>query len=163
MESVAAGDEGALATLVDRHGPRLHAFLVRLIQDQTEAEDLVQETWVRIARSANSFNPSRRFRPWVYGIALNLARDLHRKRRVRSRAPVDPPAPRTDTSPLERLDLRGRLARLPDQLREVLMLRYYEGMNEAEMAEALGVPRGTVKSRLHAAVRALKLGYGEQS
>jgi RNA polymerase sigma-70 factor (ECF subfamily) len=55
--------------------------------------------------------------------------------------------------------LRDRLARLPERQREVLVLRYYDGLDEAEMAEALGVPRGTVKSRLHGAIRALRQGW----
>ncbi len=159
MTAVAArADERALATLVDRHGERLYAFLARTTGDPVEAEDLVQETWIRIARAAPRFDPRRRFRPWAYGIAANLARDLHRRRRVRRERTPEPatdPAP-TTPGPVERLDLRERLARLPGRLHEVIVLRYVEGFDEAETAAALGIPRGTVKSRLHAALRALR-------
>lgn len=159
MAAVAArADERALTTLVDRHAARLHAFLARMTGEPVEAEDLLQETWIRIARGARRFDRRRRFRPWAYGIAANLARDLHRRRRVRreraQEAAPDPPADRT--SPLERIDLGTRLARLPDRLRAVVVMRYIEGFDEAETAAALGIPRGTVKSRLHAAIRALR-------
>jgi RNA polymerase sigma-70 factor (ECF subfamily) len=60
---------------------------------------------------------------------------------------------------VERIDMRERLARLPERLREVLVLRYFDGLDEAEMAVALGIPRGTVKSRLHGALRALRDGW----
>jgi RNA polymerase sigma-70 factor (ECF subfamily) len=165
MAAVARGDEHALASLIDRHAPRLHGFLVRLARDRDDADDLLQDTWVRVARGAPTFDPSRRVRPWLYGIAANLARDLHRRRGVRVRAAHDgtrevaAASQRAAFRPLERLDLRERLARLPERMREVLVLRFYEGLDEAEMAEALGVPRGTVKSRLHGAIRELRRGW----
>lgn len=162
MTAVARGEERALATLVERHAARLHVFLVRIAGSRDDADDLLQDTWVRVARGAASFDPRRRARPWMYGIASNLARDLHRRRHVRLRAAqahrVAPP-PELGFRPLERIDLRERLARLPDRLREVLMLRFYADLDEAEMAEALGIPRGTVKSRLHGALRELRRGW----
>jgi RNA polymerase sigma-70 factor (ECF subfamily) len=72
---------------------------------------------------------------------------------------MHPPAT-SDTDAVDRRELRERIAELPENLRAVLLLRYYEAMNEAEMAEVLGVPRGTIKSRLHAALRRLRAGYG---
>jgi len=162
MAAVARGEERALATLVERHAARLHAFLVRIAGSRDEADDLLQDTWVRVARGAPSFDPRRRARPWMYGIAANLARDHHRRRQVRARAAQEErqaPPPEKGFRPLERIDLRARLARLPDRLREVLMLRFYADLDEAEMAEALGIPRGTVKSRLHGALRELRRGW----
>jgi len=162
MAGVARGEERALAMLVERHAARLHAFLVRVAGSRDDADDLLQETWVRVARGAPSFDVRRRARPWLYGIAANLARDLARRRSVRRRAaelersvPPEPPRFR----PLERLELRDRLARLPDRLREVLVLRFFDDLDEAEMAEALGIPKGTVKSRLHGAIRELRRGW----
>lgn len=165
MAAVARGDEGALGILVGRYGARLHAHLARLAGSADDADDLLQETWLRVARSAHAYEPGRPLRPWLYGIASNLARDLHRRRAVRGRHALerraaDPPPAR---SPLERIDLGRRLARLPDRLREVVLLRYYEDLSEAEMAEALGVPRGTVKSRLHGAIRELKRGWRDEA
>lgn len=162
MAAVARGDERALGVLVDRHAVRLHAFLVRAAGSRDDADDLLQDTWIRAARGASSFDPRRRARPWLYGIAANLARDLHRRRSVRVRAAHaerSEPAPEPAFRPLERIDLRAQLARLPDRLREVLMLRFYADLDEAEMAEALGIPKGTVKSRLHGALRELRRGW----
>ena len=165
MACVARGDERALSTLVERHAGRMHAHLVRMTGNGEDAEDLLQETWLRVARAARSFDPSRTVRPWLFGIASNLARDLHRRRAVRRRLASEvgrqvEPAP---GRPLETLALRDRVGRLPDRLREVLWLRYYEDLSEEEMADALGIPRGTVKSRLHGAIRELKRGWEDPS
>ena len=165
MAAVARGEERALGALVERHAVRLHAFLVRAAGTRDDADDLLQDTWIRVARGAPTFDPRRRARPWLYGIAANLARDHHRRRSVRLRAAHEErnaPAPeRAVFRPLERIDLRDRLGRLPDRLREVLMLRFYADLDEAEMAEALGIPKGTVKSRLHGAIRELRRGWEE--
>lgn len=158
MAAVARGDERALGALVDRHAVRLHAHLVRVCGSRDDADDLLQETWLRVARAARTYRAGRPVRPWLYGIASNLANDHWRRRAVRSRAPATmlaEPAPRA-LGAAEGLALRERVSRLPERLREVVWLRYYAGLDEAEMAEALGIPRGTVKSRLHAAIRGLQ-------
>ncbi len=163
MAAVASGDETALAALIDRYAASVHAYLLRHSGNREDADDLLQETWVRVARSARSFDTARRFRSWIYGIATNLARDLFRRRMTRERAlrtlAMNPPAT-SGADSADRGELRERIAELPDNMRAVLLLRYYEGMSEAEMAETLGVPRGTIKSRLHAALRRLRGGYG---
>jgi RNA polymerase sigma-70 factor (ECF subfamily) len=164
MAAVARGDERALGALIDRHAARLHGFLVRVAGDRDDADDLLQETWIRVARGARTFDVARRVRPWLYGIAANLARDLHRRRAVRARAAREErsaaaTAPAPAFRPVDGMDLRARLARLPDRLREALVLRFYEGLDEAEMAEALGIPKGTVKSRVHGAIRELRRGW----
>jgi len=163
MAAVASGDETALAALIDRYAASVHAYLLRHSGNREDADDLLQETWVRIARSARSFDTARRFRSWLYGIATNLARDLFRRRMTRERALRDlatHPSPASGADPVDRRELRERIAELPENLRAVLLLRYYEEMSEAEMAEILDVPRGTIKSRLHAALRRLRGGYG---
>jgi RNA polymerase sigma-70 factor (ECF subfamily) len=163
MAAVASGDETALTALIDRYAANVHAYLLRHCGIREDADDLLQETWVRVARSAKSFDTARRFRSWIYGIASNLVRDGFRRRITKERALRElstyPPAePGADS--VDRGELRERVAELPENMRAVLLLRYYEGMSEAEMAEALDVPRGTVKSRLHAALRRLRGEYG---
>jgi RNA polymerase sigma-70 factor (ECF subfamily) len=163
MTAVASGDETALAALIDRYAANVHAYLLRHSGNRDDADDLLQETWVRVARSAQRFDTARRFRSWIYGIATNQARDLFRRRMTRERALRDlaahPPAA-SGANSVDRGELRERIAELPENMRAVLLLRYYEGMSEAEMAEILDVPRGTIKSRLHAALRRLRGGYG---
>ncbi len=165
MQAVARGDEAALGELLARHGTPLHAYLARLCGDAAEAEDLAQESWLRIVRSAMAFDPSRRFRAWAYGIATNVARDRFRRVRARGGSHVRLDAARVgagapEARSIARVDLRGRLTELPERLRQALVLRYYDGMTEPEIAETLGIARGTVKSRLHAAVAALRRGLG---
>ena len=163
MRAVGQGDEHALASLVERYAARIHAFLTRVTGDRDDADDLLQDTWMRVARGARGFDTARLVRPWLYGIAANLARDLHRRRAVRLRAVQQGNVGSGEAAPafrpVDRLDLRERLARLPERLREVLVMRYFDGLDEAEMAEALGIPRGTVKSRLHGAIRELRQGW----
>jgi RNA polymerase sigma-70 factor (ECF subfamily) len=164
MRAVAGGDEVALTALIDRHSARVHAFLLRYSGNRADADDLLQETWVRVARAAQSFDAARRFRSWLYGIATHLARDQFRRRSAKERAlralATQPRAQQRDA--LDRAELHERIAELPDSMRAVLQLRYFESMGEAEMAEALGIPRGTVKSRLHAALRELRIRYGQR-
>jgi len=167
MAAVAAGDEAALALLIDRYADRVHAYLVRHSGNRDDADDLLQETWVRVARSAKSFDTAKRFRSWVYGIATNLARDLFRRRttkqialRAIAQTSARDPGPDRVEDLVAGRELRDRIAELPEAMRAVVLLRYYEGMSEAEMAEILEVPSGTIKSRLNAALRKLRGAYG---
>jgi RNA polymerase sigma-70 factor (ECF subfamily) len=162
MVRVQAGDPQALSALIDRWRGPLYAFLWRRAGDG--ADDLFQESWIRVARARDRFDRSRRFSTWLFQIANNLCRDRWRRidarRRaldalrdethVTGRAAAEPPALPADS------ELTRRLGALPERLREVLVLRYYHDQSEAEIAEILGIPRGTVKSRLHAAVRAAR-------
>jgi RNA polymerase sigma-70 factor, ECF subfamily len=161
MARVQAGDESALAALIDRWRGPLYAFLWRRAGDG--ADDLFQESWIRVARARDRFDRTRRFSTWLFQIANNLCRDRWRRLDARRRAfdafreetrvtAGDSAAP---TLPAD-TQLGERLAALPERLREVLVLRYYQDLGEAEIAEILGIPRGTVKSRLHSAVRAAR-------
>jgi RNA polymerase sigma-70 factor (ECF subfamily) len=169
MVSVQAGDSQALATLIDRWRGPLYAFLWRRAGDG--ADDLFQESWIRVARARDRFDRSRRFSTWLFQIANNLCRDRWRRLEARRRA-LDSLRHEERASGRDRVAapelpadgrLERRLERLPERLREVLVLRYYQDRGEAEIAEILGVPRGTVKSRLHAAVRAARALLEEDS
>lgn len=167
MRGVARGEEAPLRLLIERHAAPLHAYLARLCGDAAEAEDLLQESWMRVVRGAESFDPARRFRSWAYGIATNVARDRYRRAHARGGdhqpLPLALAAASAEPRSMARLDLRGRLVELPERLRQTLVLRYYEGMDEPEIAATLGIARGTVKSRLHAAVAALRRSLGSAS
>src|SRR5262245_38324723 len=162
MASVQAGDTQALTTLIDRWRAPLYAFLWRRAGDG--AGDLFQESWIRVARARDRFDRSRRFSTWLFQIANNLCRDRWRRLDARRRA-LDSLREEARASGRDHVaapELAGdgrlglRLAELPERLREVLVLRYYQDLGEAEIAEILDIPRGTVKSRLHAAVRAAR-------
>ena len=163
MAALQRGDEEAFGVLLDRYRSRLFAFLIRRVGDPSAAEDLFQETWLRVVRARERFDPRRRFSTWLFQIANNLCRDRARRRAVAGRYAESMlehssndesrrSAPVLD----ERLDMHRRLSALPDPLREVLLLRYYHQLGERQIAEVVGVPRGTVKSRLHSAVKALR-------
>lgn len=161
MAAVAAGEERALAALVERHSRRVHAYLVRRLGSVADADDVLQDTWLRVARHAREFDRSRRFLPWLYGIATNRARDLFRREAVRLRARDGAPDERAGEGSRvdDHVELRERVQHLPERHREVLLLRYFVGLGEAEMAETLKIPPGTVKSRLHTAIRMLREQY----
>jgi len=164
------GDETAFAELVGRYQHRLLAFVYRLTGDRERAEDLVQETFIRVVRHLHRFDRSKKFSTWIYTIASNLAKN---ELRNRSRSPLvlfqtlrqhwD-----EDSRPLEWEDhtyrpddLFGRrhlhelieraVAQLPDHHRTVFVLRELEGKTYEEIAEITGCNLGTVKSRLNRA------------
>lgn len=159
------GSAGALEALVGRHHAPLLAHLARLTGDAQVAEDLVQETFVRLVREAHSYRYPRPFVPWLYTIARNLARNHWQsayQRHVRTGA-EQPEAVGHDPDPaewIERLErrhgLQAALAGLSFEQREVLSLRYGQEMSVEDAAATLGVPPGTVKSRAFNALRKLR-------
>lgn len=157
MIAVARGDAAALETLCRRHERALHAFLWRHL-DGRDVDDLHQETWLRVVRAAARFDPRKRFTTWLFQIAVNLCRDWHRRPPPEPREPaaVDDPAPDTTERHAAALDAARLLSALPEPQRAAVLLRYYHDLPEEEVAEILGCPRGTVKSRLHHAMIALK-------
>lgn len=163
MTRLQAGDQAALGVLLDRYRAPLYGFLWRRGARES-ADDLFQETWLRVVRARDRFDPGRRFSTWLYQIANNLCRDRGRRRAVEGRA-MEAERTRLQTEPRAgdparsaglALDVERRLRALPDRLREVLVLRYYQDLGEVEISRVLGIPRGTVKSRLHAALHTLR-------
>src|SRR5262245_62152024 len=150
---VARGDARALELLCRRWERPLYAFLTRQTGGR-DADDLYQDTWLRVVRAAPRFDPARRFSTWLFQIALNRSRDWLRRPppepldRVRdSAAPPD--------SADARIDAERLLAALPDRQRAAVILRYWPDCDEDAVARILHIPRGTVKSRLHHAMRRL--------
>lgn len=173
MSAYQHGTVAAFDELVDRYVRELHAFLARFVGDRTLAEDILQETFLQIHLSADSFDPSQRFRPWLFTIAANKARDRLRRQARRTAASLDAPVegpegdkgtfldlvvsnappPHTDVEEEEtRVAVRKLVQGMPAHLREVLVLSYFHNFSYKEVARILDVPIGTVKSRLHAAV-----------
>jgi RNA polymerase sigma-70 factor (ECF subfamily) len=158
-----AGDERAASELVSRYQGPLFGLLYRLTGNAADAEELFQETFVRVLRASARFDPSRRFRPWLYAIAVNLARDRTQRQAHRATPELRPndelPEAGGDggeANHLLRLDLARALATLSEAHREAIVLKYFEGLEEREIAEAAGVPAGTIKSRLHHAIENLR-------
>lgn len=165
------GDALAFEVLVRRHRTPVFSFLVRLTGDRARAEDLCQETFLKAVRAAASWAPRATFRTWLYAIARNQAVDEARRRAFRR---VEPLAGRAGTEPawegtppdgaaeaaLLRPKLEAALASLPEQQREVFLLREHAGLRFPEIAEVTGVPENTVKSRMRYALEALRVELG---
>lgn len=156
MAAVARGSEAHFAELLRRYERLLAGFLRRQVGD-ADAEDVFQEVWLRVARGARRFDAARRFKPWLFGIALNESRSWLRKRPRRIEAGIEPGSvadPRGAPSGAA-VDVERMLATLTQEQREVMVLRYQLDLSEEEIAQVLGIPRGTVKSRAHAALARL--------
>ena len=169
MAEVQTGDQVALAALVTRHHSPLLGYLYRLVGgDRQLAEDLVQETLLHMLRQ-RTYQAGRPFKPWLYAIATNLARDSFRSAAVRTSRQSDDaeqallhlydsePGPEEHALAAEQgSEVRAALAQLREEDRVVVFLRFYQGFSLQEIAETLGIPLGTVKSRLSAGVHRLR-------
>jgi len=146
------GDATAMRTLYQRHSGRVFTVIRRLAADDALAEDWAQEAWVRVFRALPTFRGESRFTTWLHRIALNSA--LHgrrwRERRVKHEAPIPPslPAQASSENTALRLKLESAMERLPDRMRQVLVLHDIEGYTHEEIGEFLGVTAGTSKSQL---------------
>jgi RNA polymerase sigma-70 factor (ECF subfamily) len=166
-----AGDRAAPAELAAGWGPRLYRYLLRFTRDPETARDLAQETLVRALRAMLGGTRPDDLAPWLYRIATNLARDDYRsayRRRVTLCDALDPPEGQPAGHSAERLVLQAMAATerqeavrravqaLPPDLHEVIVLRFAEGQPVKTIAAILGIPEGTVKSRLYRAYRTLE-------
>jgi RNA polymerase sigma-70 factor (ECF subfamily) len=168
------GETGAFEELVRRYHRELFRFLARFLGDATLAEDVFQETFLQVHVSAESFDVTRRLKPWLFTIAANKARDALRGRGRRQMAELDAEVGQGDEGATRFIDLmpgnvpdpsekisnqeaaaavRMIVDRMPANLRVVLLLSYFHDFAYKEIAEVLNVPLGTVKSRLHVAVK----------
>lgn len=174
------GDTEAYRELIDRYHDDLLRFLFRMLGDRQGAEDIFQEAFLQAHLSSASFDKNRAFRPWLFTIAANKARDLLRKKGRRKTAELSAPIGGGDGRDAAFVDLMGGDSPAPDErladeerdrqvqkvlntmsptLREVLLLAYFQRLSYAQIAEELGIPLGTVKSRLHSAVAVFGRGW----
>lgn len=156
------GDTEAVRPLIERYRKPLGALLQRALGASPDVDDVLQETWIRVVRSARRYDPAQRFSAWLFAIAWNLVKDRW-GRRV-DHADVDLETMHSgERSAEEQLltrdhaeRLRELVARLPERMSQAILLRYFDELSEKEMADRLGVPIGTVKSRLHHGLIRLK-------
>ena len=157
LSLVAARDEAAFQRLYGRYADRVFRYALTLLRDRHLAEEVVQETMVAVWRGAGSFKGGSQVSTWIFGIARNQAHALRRREARGAREPEEPLVLPDPAGPLER---EGRvlaaLEGLPPEQREVVVLAFYEGLSYREIAELLGVPEGTVKSRMYFAKRKLR-------
>jgi RNA polymerase sigma-70 factor, ECF subfamily len=170
-------DRPAFEELVHRYEKELYGYLRNYLGDPEMAEDVFQQTFFQVHLKGDQFEPGRKLRPWLYAVATNQAIDYQRRqgrhriasldRRIGRQdsddagafielfgSPLQGPAEESESSE-QRAEIRRAVDELPEQTRQVVMLVYYQGLKYREAAEVLGIPVGTVKSRLHIAIHKL--------
>lgn len=165
MSAVRAGDVRKLGALFDRHHASLFRYAMRMTSNRAWSEDLVQEIFVRILKYRETFRDGNGFTTWMFRIARNAYVDQARKKRweVQTEDPVDAPV-----SPIDELEqeqelklLRRALQKLPEQQREILVLARFQQLPYEQIADLLGIEIGTVKTRVHRAIKQLRDVYFE--
>jgi len=174
------GDTEAFSQLVGRYETELYRYLVSFTGQPSVAEEAFQEAFLQVHLVADRFEQTRKFRPWLYTIAVNKARDILRARGRRPSMQVTAVDDESSESDLwahllreedtpetlyEQKELRETvqkvIGQMSENLREILLLAYFKQLQYKEIAEVVGVPLGTVKSRLHAAVKLFSKLYTE--
>lgn len=174
MAQLAAGHDACLDELMGRHAERLYHYLLRVLQNETEAADLAEESFVRVYQNRARFRPTHKFSTWLYAIATNLARDLQRHRarhpnvsleaehgeageNFREILPANKPNPGEALLAAERAEaVRQAVSALPEDLRVPLVLAEYEDKSYAEIAEILECSSKAVEMRLYRARQELR-------
>lgn len=156
IHRVANGDRPAFTRLYERHADRVFRFAMSIVRRAHLAEEVLQETMIVVWRRAKTFKGDARVSTWILGITRNLAFNLLRKEKRGDRLPEEKPSVADPAKSVETaVHVERALQTLPDHHREVMHLVFYEEMNLRETADVLGIPEGTVKSRMHHARRAL--------
>lgn len=165
MVRVQRGDERALGALMERWELPVKSLVARLVFNAREAEELAQETFVRVWQQREKFRPGAEFRPWVFSIAVNLARNRLRWWRRRPEVALEEwlPTEDGDRTAANRLELaeraaavRDAIAALPVELREAIVLFEYEELSQAEIAVAVGATVKAVETRIYRAREKLR-------
>ena len=164
LEAVGRGDDDALGVLYDRFGRLAYRLAFRILRDQALAEDAVQEAFLAVWRSADAYKRERaKPSTWILTVVHRRAVDLVRREQVRRGEPLEV-APEPSVGPVDedavlrdrRAAVQAALTELPGEQRQALELAYYGGLTQSELAERLGVPLGTVKSRMFAGLGRLR-------
>ena len=164
LEAVGHGDHDALGVLYDRFGRLAYGLAFRILRDQALAEDAVQEAFLAVWRSADAYKRERaKPSTWILTVVHRRAVDLVRREERRRGEPLEA-APEPSSGPVDedatlrerRAAVQAALTELPGDQRQALELAYYGGLTQSELAERLGVPLGTVKSRMFAGLGRLR-------
>jgi len=171
--AVQRGDRDAFGSLLSRYQNRLYRYLLRWVREEATAEDLFQQTWMRVLDNIGRFDPKRNFDAWLFAVARNIAIDYLRRRRLDSldepvgdelplseRVAASAPGALEQVLRTERIErVQKVLASQPAVYREILSLRFEEEMKLEEIAEVLGMPLGSVKSRLSRALERMRTAF----
>jgi RNA polymerase sigma-70 factor (ECF subfamily) len=163
------GDAAAFGVLVETHAGFVRRLTRAVLHDADDADDAAQDAFFSAWRSRERFDPSRPFKPWLGQIAINAARDLHRRRLIRRTEAIPERLPSSGATPAvmaDRADLRKRLdaalSALPERQRLAVVLFEVEGYSHAEIGMVLGIPEGSARSEVFHARRKLRATLGEE-
>jgi RNA polymerase sigma-70 factor (ECF subfamily) len=179
MEAFRDGDANAFEALVWRHRRGLYNFLLRSVRNSSRAEEMLQDVFLRVIRAKDRYRRRAKFTTWVYTIARNLCVDESRRSRFRGHESLDAPRRRSDgerggatrlasieadqvatddaaDAPRLRARLATAVAQLPEDQREVFLMRQFAGLSFREIGDAVGAPENTVKSRMRYALEKLR-------
>lgn len=169
VERVLGGDAEAYGELAARHMRRAFRIAWRILEHREDAEDVVQDAFIRALEGIGTLDPARPFGPWFHRVVVNSALNYRRGRSVRATQPMPRDVVATTSSPetdAENALLRGRLRAaldaLPERQRTIVQLADLEGMNGSEIADILDVSAGTVRWHLHQARQTLRVALGTQ-
>jgi RNA polymerase sigma-70 factor, ECF subfamily len=176
VETFQGGDAAAFEVLVRRWDRRIQGLIYRVVGGEEEARDLCQETFLRAYRGLGTFKKEARFSSWLYQIALNVSRDRLRRRRLRNHVSLDELTEESEArwaqagpNALDLVESRDlsravavAVAALPEEQREVIVLKEYEGLTFQEISQVLDVPLSTVKTRLYRGLGQLRLHLTRQ-
>jgi RNA polymerase sigma-70 factor (ECF subfamily) len=187
VEDYLDGEVGAFRLLIERYHDPLLNFLFRLVGNRQAAEDVFQDAFLQVHQSLGSFDLTRTFKPWLFTIAANKGRDALRKSNRRAAVSlsmkprgsggggggegdelvdllqIEVPGPGAGMEAAETsVMVQHAVDAIPTRLREILLLAYFQKLSYTQIADQLGIPVGTVKSRLHAAVAAFAKRWQEQ-
>jgi RNA polymerase sigma-70 factor (ECF subfamily) len=160
-----AGEERAVREVYAEFGGPVTTVAASILKDRDHVGEAVQQTFLKAWRAAATFDPARELGPWLYSIARRTSIDIYRRERTRAGEPLadhdEGISPLSFERTWEAYEVRRAVERLPDEERQVVRLSHFEGLSHTEIAERLGVPAGTVKSRSYRAHRRLAawLGY----
>ena len=179
MARLVDGHEAALNNLMERHAEKLFHYLLRSLQDDDDAADLAEETFVKVFQNRTKFDPGQKFTTWLYAIASNLVRDRYRWRSRHPQVSLDAESAQTDTSLKDNLSasepapdelmqseeraatVRKAVAALPEELRQPLILAIYQELSQAEIAEILKCSIKAVETRIYRARQQLRVGLND--
>lgn len=153
LERFRVGDEAAVKAVYERFRGPVFAIAMSILRDHGLAADATQQTFIKAWRAATTYDPERRLGPWIYAIARRTAIDVYRKKsRVVVRDDVDEVthAPGLETA-WEIFEVRAAVDQLPDDERQIIKLSHFDELTHQEIADHIGIPIGTVKSRSHRA------------
>ena len=161
MEAFCQGDAEAFEVLFSRYAKSVQGFLLQMVRDLGDAEDLLQVTFLAFVRERGRYDPTYRVKGWIYAIARNAARDFLRRRRARRELRTEdgenPTEESLETPPnlIREQWIAGALAKIPDPQREAVVLHHFEDLSFQEIAQILGTSVNAVKIRAHRGYRAL--------